>query len=498
MQPRVTAVLIACRGGEPLQQTLDALAGQSRQPDHLVVVDAAGDDDVTAALAAANPTQFVTDGAALGFGDLVDRAVGALPVPDAPSSPYGGVEEWLWLLRHDTTPDTRALERLLAAVEIAPSVAAAGPKQMDAGHPTMIAEFGETMTPYGAAIALAERELDQAQHDRTSDVLAVGEAGMLVRRTVWHEVEGFDPALPHVDAALDLGVRIRLAGHRIVVVPHARVFVHESTPLFARAGSTPKLPARVEARWRRRAQLHRRLVYAPLAALPLHWLSLLPLAVLRAMLHLLRKHPTLVGGEFVAALAVAFSGTAVSSARARLARGRTMGRAAGWAAIEPLRMPRDEVRRRRAIARDAALSAQEDDRQPRPDFLPGGGLIVVVLALHSVRAALSPLVRKAARARRGRPRPARRISPRCAGASSPTGMPLGRPRSRSLLACSAPSLGVEGPRCSNRRPVGFVRPCRCAGLWARGGPAANARAPPRAGPLCRTAWLWGALGRTLS
>ncbi|NHF62869.1 glycosyltransferase [Microcella pacifica] len=386
MQPRVTAVLIARRGGEPLQQTLDALTEQSRHPDHLVVVDAAGDDEVTAALASIAPTQFVTAGAALGFGELVDRAVAALPAPEQTSSPYGGVEEWLWLLRHDTTPDSRTLERLLAAVEIAPSVAAAGPKQMDADHPTMIAEFGETMTAYGAGIALAERELDQAQHDRTSDVLAVGEAGMLVRRSTWHDVEGFDPALPHVDASLDLGVRIRLAGHRIVVVPHARVFVHESTPLFARNGTPPSLPARVEARWRRRAQLHRRLVYAPLPAVPLHWLSLLPLALLRSILHLLRKRPTLVIGEFVAALAVAFSGTAVSSARSRLSRSRKVG----WAAIEPLRMPRDEVRRRRAIAQDALLSAREDDRPPRPDFLPGGGLIVAVLALLGAIAA-SPL-----------------------------------------------------------------------------------------------------------
>jgi len=386
MQPRVTAVLIARRGGEPLQQTLDALTEQSRHPDHLVVVDAAGDDEVTAALASIAPTQFVTAGAALGFGELVDRAVAALPAPEQTSSPYGGVEEWLWLLRHDTTPDSRTLERLLAAVEIAPSVAAAGPKQMDAAHPTMIAEFGETMTAYGAGIALAERELDQAQHDRTSDVLAVGEAGMLVRRSTWHDVEGFDPALPHVDASLDLGVRIRLAGHRIVVVPHARVFVHESTPLFARNGTPPSLPARVEARWRRRAQLHRRLVYAPLPAVPLHWLSLLPLALLRSILHLLRKRPTLVIGEFVAALAVAFSGTAVSSARSRLSRSRKVG----WAAIEPLRMPRDEVRRRRAIAQDALLSAREDDRPPRPDFLPGGGLIVAVLALLGAIAA-SPL-----------------------------------------------------------------------------------------------------------
>ncbi len=388
MQPRVIAIVLARRGGEALQQTLDALARQSRRPDLLVVVDAAGADAVTAQLAAANPTQFVTASSGLGFGELVHRGLGALPVAaPAASSPYGGVDEWLWLLRNDTVPDPHALERLLAAVEIAPSVAVAGPKQLDAVHPTVIAAYGETLTRWGATMAIAERELDQAQHDRLSDVLAVGEAGMLVRRSVYNAVEGFDPGLPGVDAALDLCVRIRLAGHRVIGVPQARVFVHEGTAAAARPGAGRPVSARTLARLRRTAQLHRRLVYAPAVAVPLHWLSLLPIAVARSLGQLLRKRPTFAGGEFTAALAVAFSGSAVPSARRRLARGRTLG----WATIDPLRMPPDEVRRRRAIERDAVLSALEDDRPPRPDFLPGGASVVVVAGVVGALAA-APLI----------------------------------------------------------------------------------------------------------
>lgn len=387
MQPRVIAIVVARRGGDVLQQTLDALAAQSRSPDQLVVVDAAGDEATTAQLSAAGPTQFVSAGTSVAFGELVHRALAAVPTIEPSHSPYGGVDEWLWLLRHDTTPDSRALERLLGAVEIAPSVAAAGPKQLEAEHPTVIAGFGESMTPYGASIAFAERELDQAQHDRTSDVLAMGEAGLLVRRAVYHHVEGFDPALPTVDAALDLCVRIRLAGHRVIGVPHARVFVHEGTVLAGRAGTRPRVSQRALARLRRTAQLHRRLTYAAALAVPLHWLSLLPLAIVRALGHLLNKRPTLVGAEFAAALAVAFSGSAVPNARRRLARGRTMG----WAAIDPLRMPRDEARRRRAIARDARLSAHEDSRPPRPAFAPGGALVVVLAALLGA-GLLAPLI----------------------------------------------------------------------------------------------------------
>lgn len=369
MQPRVTAVLVVRRGGDALEQTLTALTHQSRRPDQLVIVDAADDAAVTAQLAAATPTHYVTPAhPGAGFGQLVMAGTDQVPLAEQTSSPYGGVEEWFWMLRHDTAPDLRALERLLAAVEVAPSVAVAGPKVMDGEHPTTIREFGETLTRTGGAVALAERELDQAQHDRTSDVLAVGEAGLLVRRSVWRDVGGFDPALAHADTALDLCVRIRLAGHRVVGVPLARVFAHESSAEFSKPGPAPRVSTRTIARWRRTAQLHRRLVYAPLVAVPLHWLSLVPLALARSIGHLIAKRPTLVLGEILAAFTVAFSGPAVPRARRRLARARQVG----WAALEPLRLDPREVRRRRAIARDARLGQAELARVDRPDFAPAG------------------------------------------------------------------------------------------------------------------------------
>jgi len=95
MQARVTAVLVARRGGDALQQTLEALAEQSRRPDRFVVVDAAEDAAATAALMALAPTHAVTAPRSTTFGDGIARAVAALPEPETTSSPYGGVEEWL-------------------------------------------------------------------------------------------------------------------------------------------------------------------------------------------------------------------------------------------------------------------------------------------------------------------------------------------------------------------------------------------------------------------
>lgn len=44
-------------------------------------------------------------------------------------------DAWLWLLQDDSTAAASALQRLLRAVEISPSVAVAGCKVLDAEHP---------------------------------------------------------------------------------------------------------------------------------------------------------------------------------------------------------------------------------------------------------------------------------------------------------------------------------------------------------------------------
>ena len=96
-------------------------------------------------------------------------------------------------------------------------------QQMQWDAPAYLSSYGETMTPFGTAVELAEPELDQAQYDRISDVLAVAAGGMLVRASLWNTLEGFDPSLPAIDDALDFCVRARLAGHRVQLVPAARV-----------------------------------------------------------------------------------------------------------------------------------------------------------------------------------------------------------------------------------------------------------------------------------
>lgn len=362
MHTRVTAILVARNGEQYLERTLGGIAQQSRRPDSLVFVDAGSSDSTPKILATGNPTQFITTGR-LPFGSAVSHAI-EIAQP-------GEVDGWLWLLAHDNAPSRGALAALLSAVEIAPSVAVAGPKLMRWDAPDVIAEYGETVTRLGASLALVAGELDQAQHDRKSDLLAVAASGMLVRRSVWNALGGFDPSLPDVDAALDFSIRARLAGHRVVGVPAARVLSDGGPESFARKPSQGST-----ARATRAAQLHRRMTYAPIAALPLHWLSILPLAIVRAAWHLIGKRPGVIPGEFRAALAAIFDG-GVSASRRNLARGRVLG----WGAIAPLRMPWGEVRELRAHQKSLVVNpvGEEVVLRQRPSFFSSGGAWIVLL-----------------------------------------------------------------------------------------------------------------------
>ncbi|MEO9201637.1 MAG: glycosyltransferase family 2 protein [Mycobacterium sp.] len=374
MQPRVTAVVVVHDGADHLERTLDALAAQTRPADEIIVVQVASGPTTAEVVRAFGPHHIVSSGVSLSFGAAIAQAVRIKAPPESDS-------EWLWLLAQDSAPDPGALAALLATVEVSPSVAVAGPKQMDWYASDYIREFGETITATGATVALVENELDQGQHDIASDVLAVGTGGMFVRYTLWQQLGGFDAGLPVVDDALDFCIRARLAGHRIVVVPDARVFL-AGDGVAGATGSRRASARRTRMRQNRRAQLHRRLVYAPVPAVPLHWLTLIPLAIVRSLLFLLRKQPGAVAGEFIAAFDAAFSGVRVLRARRSLARTKVLG----WSALEELRMPPAQIRQRRAIERDQVRVRRDGKRQPVQFFSTGGAwttaaMLVVGFAL---------------------------------------------------------------------------------------------------------------------
>jgi GT2 family glycosyltransferase len=371
MSPTVTAILVARAGGEHLSQTLAALSSQTRQPDVLVVVDNGSRGSVASDLRAAPAHRLVTMPGSVTFGEAIEAAARTVSLERAEN-------DVLWFLGQDSAPTPTALARLLGALEVSPSVAIVGPKQMEWDRPDYIAEYGLTLTRRGRTVSLVSDELDQGQHDTVSDVLAVGANGLLIRERVYRLLGGFDPGLPVVDDALDLCVRARLAGHRVSVVPDARVLTAGDGAIGPNMSA--RLRARVRrARFTRTAELYRGLAYAPAFVAFWMWWVLGIRSVFRSVWLLVVKRPYEVGGEFRSALTVAFSLPSISRSRSQRARASNTG----WWALSALRMSSDAVRRRNALEREQARLYHEGARRPLHFFTSGGAWTTIALAIVS-------------------------------------------------------------------------------------------------------------------
>ncbi len=226
--PSVSAVLVVRDGARWLPETLDAVAGQTRPPDRLLIVDLASTDgsrDIAA--------DHVGIRRAVGLVEV--RHVAAAPryaaaVADALRDPAmapaceDGAAEWVWLLHDDGAPDPDCLARLLTAVGRSPSVGVAGPKIVRWEDPRTLVEVGVQLTRAGRRISSPHPgERDQGQYDARADVIAVATNGMLVRRDVYDELGGLDAGFGPLGVDVDFGWRAQLDGHRVVVVPSARM-----------------------------------------------------------------------------------------------------------------------------------------------------------------------------------------------------------------------------------------------------------------------------------
>ncbi|MEE1619947.1 glycosyltransferase family 2 protein [Zafaria sp. Z1313] len=324
-QVRVTAVLVAHNGARYLPGTLEALNGQSRPADVCIGVDAGSSDASGALLRAGLPQGSpVVEAASQGFGHSVATGLqGRLPAADPE------IQDWIWLLHDDAAPDPYALESLLRSVETTPSVTIAGCKQLDRDAPRRLLDAGLTVSRWGERLTLIDvDELDQGQYDRRSDSFAVNSAGMLVRRDAWEQLGGFDPALPGHGDDLDLCWRNRLAGHRVVVVPQARMY-HSADTIKSMAGPVAA----------RRAEVYLRLKHARAWQLPFVALGAVLGGVLRFFASLVAKDPGHALGQLGASLAAVLSPLRLARSRRAARRTRRVSRSM----VRILMVPRREV-----------------------------------------------------------------------------------------------------------------------------------------------------------
>jgi GT2 family glycosyltransferase len=347
----VTAVIVAHDGAAWLPQVIGSLLEQTRPVQRVVAVDTGSQDRSGAVLSGLLGQQVVfgMDRGA-GYGAAVARALAHrsanVNIPGSAGLPAQERVEWIWLLHDDCEPAPDALEQLLRGVAETRSAAVLGPKVMDWADRAVILEAGVTIDTAGRRITGIEpREVDQGQHDGDRDALAVGSAGMLIRRDVWDQVGGFDPEMPLFRDDVDFCWRVHAAGYRVRVITDAIVFHVEAAARRRRAVSAAKRPMQMD---RRNAML------TLLSNLPT-WPMLASLAgnvavsLLRTVFFLLAKRPA-AGLDEISALGSVL-GHPIQLLRAR--RHRSRGRRAAYGQLRADLPPGRSLRR---VAEFAAAS----------------------------------------------------------------------------------------------------------------------------------------------
>ena len=311
MKPSVVAVVVSHDEPDYFSATLDAVKKQTRSVDQILVIDTSTNSNCVELARAAGILQIEQLPSSTTLANSVAFAVKNI------SASASEQPDWIWLLHDDSAPEPNTLQNLLQAVELSPSVALAGPKLLDWNDSRVVNQLGLTLTPLGDLFSIVSGELDQSQHDDADDVLAIGTAAALIRFDLFKQLGGFDTTAPELAVDFDFSIRARMAGHRVVVVPSAKV-AHASLSM---KGKRPRswLDTSPKAALRRSA-IHLRLAFSPLPVALLFWFFLPLIGLVRAIGRLAAKRPDRIWAEISASLWGFFTVGRRLSSRSAIAR----------------------------------------------------------------------------------------------------------------------------------------------------------------------------------
>jgi len=153
---------------------------------------------------------------------VCEVADGSLPdVANEATALVEGDNGLFWFIEAGTIPEPDALKHLVDEL-LQSNAGIVGPKIVHLAEHTRVQSVGIAIDRLGERVGpLDLDEIDQEQHDRVRDVLAVDASGMLVRADLFRRLGGFASHLANGIADIDLCWRAHYAGARVVVVPDA-------------------------------------------------------------------------------------------------------------------------------------------------------------------------------------------------------------------------------------------------------------------------------------
>ena len=215
----VTVIVVNHGGGLHVLRCLACLADQTLPPARILVIDNASTDGSAAACERAIAADVRLDGLAevwrfatnLGFAAACNRGIHAADTP------------LVALLNPDAFPEPEWLERLVAAQSAHPTCVAFGSRQMLADHPDVLDGIGDRYHLGGMAWRQGHGRSIRSDDLGDREIFSACAAAVLYRRDAVTAVGGFDEDFFCYCEDVDLGFRLRLAGHHARYVPDAVV-----------------------------------------------------------------------------------------------------------------------------------------------------------------------------------------------------------------------------------------------------------------------------------
>ncbi len=213
LAPPVVAVVVAHDPGPWFEETLASLESQDYAELSVLVLDAAGAEDLKARVAAVLPSAYVRRfDENRGFGTTVNEVMAMVDGAD------------YFLLCHDDVALFPDAVHLLVEEAFRSNAGIVSPKVVSWDDPERLVHVGMAVDKGGSVVDRVQPgEIDHGQHDAVRDVFVAPGGATLVRADLFEELGGFDTAIVAMGEDLDLCWRAQVVGARIIVAPDARV-----------------------------------------------------------------------------------------------------------------------------------------------------------------------------------------------------------------------------------------------------------------------------------
>ncbi len=205
----VAVVIVNWNGAAFLERCLSALMAQTVKPSEIIVLDNASSDDSIEIVRRFPEMRLLQQDLNTGFARGNNLAISAA------SSEL----QWIALINPDAFAEPSWLETLLMAAQSNPEFDVFASRLVNAGDPMVLDGAGDAYHMSGLVWRAAKGMPVSSVAER--EVFSACAAAALYRRSTLFEAGGFDEDYFCYVEDVDLGFRLRLAGHRCLYVPQS-------------------------------------------------------------------------------------------------------------------------------------------------------------------------------------------------------------------------------------------------------------------------------------